>query len=146
VIHTLPRALRARAVVHPQDDARDELHRDRKRERAAPNVAPARAAGNVLIERQARQPTVAGACIEPIEERFHATGVFSFTPALKVWKSTHTSPPARISTASVSSPRAAGLAPMISPSWPNALLWQGQKNWFVSLRHSTAQPRCGHAD
>ena len=62
----------AGAVVHPQKDARDELHDDRESERAAPHVSPARAAGDVFVKCALHELAEAGAVVEPVEERFQS--------------------------------------------------------------------------
>ena len=69
-----PRRLRAGAVGHPQEDAGDDLDGEREGERAAPDVTPARAAGDVFVERLLRELAVAGAGINPVEQRFHPGG------------------------------------------------------------------------
>ena len=127
-VDALPRGLRTRAVRQPEEAAGDHLDHEAERQRAAPDVAPARAAGNVFVERFVDQPLVAGAVVEPVERGLHQTGILSCTPARKFWKVTQTSDPLRISTGSSSRPRGLGLfGSWTLPSRAKLLLWQGQK-------------------
>ena len=54
-VDAFPGGLSAGAVDGPEDEAGDDLHEEAEAERAAPDIAPARAAGNVLVERGVRR-------------------------------------------------------------------------------------------
>src|ERR1043166_3145216 len=81
VINAFPRRLRARAVGHPQKNSRDELDEEREGERAAPDITPARSTRNIFEQRLSGQVNDPRAFVEPGNERFHATGIFSAWPA-----------------------------------------------------------------
>src|SRR4051812_16437927 len=93
VIDTFPGGLRTGAVAHPKKKSRDELDREREDERAAPRVAPARAAGDGLEEHGVEHAAIAGAMVEPVPKGLcHVRGILSAVPAAKFWKRTCTSP------------------------------------------------------
>ena len=116
VVHAFPRRLRTGAVRQPQEHARDELHHEEERQRAAPHVAPARPAGNVFEQNLVQQSLIAGARIEPRTDGrpfvsrllSHYTATLSGEPLRKFWKRTHTSP-SRTTASSSSMPRGLGL-------------------------------------
>ena len=148
-INALPRRLRTGAVSHPEKNSRDELRDETKRQRAAPDVTPARAARNVFVQRLVRQLAEADAVIQPVEQAFHATGIFSALPAWKFWNFTQTSLPLRTSTSSESSARGDGLErSAIFPSAVNVLLWQGQRKLprFGIEIHEAARVRANHVE
>ena len=70
-----PSRMSAGAVGHPKKNAGDDLHEEREHQRAAPNVSPARAAGNPLVQRFMHEAAISRAMIQPVEQfshRFHA--------------------------------------------------------------------------
>ena len=126
-IDAFPRGLRTRAVRHPKEEAREELHGQAKDESAAPDVAPARAARDVFVQGILDDPPVTRSTVEPLEQGFHQTGILSFWPARKFRNLTQISFPFRSSTSSSSRPRGLGLfGSAIWPSRAKRLLWQGQ--------------------
>lgn len=50
IVNALPRRLRTGAVGDPKGEAGDDLDAKAKREGAAPDVTPTRAAGDVFVE------------------------------------------------------------------------------------------------
>src|SRR4051794_37078701 len=146
VVHAFPCGLRTWTVSSPQHESGDHLHKKTKAERAAPHVAPARPARNVLVQRGVHERAKAGAVIEPTEELLHPSGFLSAIPAWNRSYSTSTSlvpPLSSSSTFSGSSPRRLG-PNSFSPSFANPLLWQGHSKRLFAASYSTAQPRCGH--
>ena len=105
-----PRTLGIRAVGGPEHNASDQLHHHREHERAAPDVPPAGATRNALVEHTSEEPAVSCAVVEPAEKISHQTGVFSSRPGRKFWNRTQTSSPLRTSTSSASMSRGLGLA------------------------------------
>ena len=91
VVDALPGGLRAGAVRGPQHHAGDDLHEEAEHQRAAPDVAPARAAGNVFVERVVHERAVAGAMVQPIEEAAHPIGILSAMPVRNRCKPTQIS-------------------------------------------------------
>jgi len=67
-VDALPRGGGTGTVVHPQEQPGDHLDGEGEGERAAPDVAPARAAGHVLVQGGLEEAFVAGAVVEPGEE------------------------------------------------------------------------------
>ena len=65
VIGAFPGRLTAGAIGHPEKQAGDHLHGESKHERAAPDVAPARAAGHSFVERFMQESADAGAIFDP---------------------------------------------------------------------------------
>ena len=68
VINALSHALlRTGAVSHPEKHPRDKLHHQRKSQRAAPDITPARPARNALIQRRAQHPAPPRPLIQPVK-------------------------------------------------------------------------------
>src|SRR5690606_152265 len=143
-VDALPRALGVGAIGGPQKQTRDELDHDRVGQRAAPDVPPAGAAGDPLVQRRLEDVAVPGPMIEPVEESPHTIGTLCSWPGWKFWKRTHTSSPFRISTSSSSIARGLGLAgSAIVPSRANWLRWQGQAKCVAPGARSTKHPAWG---
>ncbi len=80
VEHAFPSGLRTGTVVHPEKQAGDHLRDEHERERAAPHVAPAGAAGNALVECFVHQLAATGAMVQPIEKGLHPLTTLSARP------------------------------------------------------------------
>src|SRR5689334_12889012 len=65
VVDARPGGLRARRVRRHQEDARDDLDRERDRQRAPEDVRPARAADDGLLQSFVKKPMVADSLVEP---------------------------------------------------------------------------------
>src|SRR4051794_2649893 len=85
VVNAFPGRLRTGAVRHPQKNAGNELDRESESQCAPPDIAPARPAGNVLIQSFVNHLPAARAVVKPVKEaggyftRFeglHAAGIF----------------------------------------------------------------------
>ena len=82
IIDAFPGRLRTGAVSHPEKNPGNKLDGERESERAAPNIAPARAAWHIFIEGFVKEFFVAGPVVQPGKQRVHA-GVFFACPAWK---------------------------------------------------------------
>jgi hypothetical protein len=81
VVNAFPCRLRAGAVIHPQEETGDELHRDAEHHRRPPEVSPARAPGYVSVKKISRQLPEPRPFFQPGQLRLHAAVTRSGRPA-----------------------------------------------------------------
>src|SRR5207248_8525607 len=88
VVNALISGLGAGAVVGPEEKPGDELDDEGEEDDAAPGVAPARAAGDVLVEQRLGEGGDAGAVFEPVEDAvLHVMIYKTFFSAVEATKS-----------------------------------------------------------
>ncbi len=71
VVDAFPGGLGGGAVVHPEDDAADELREEKEGDRRRPDVPPRRPAGDGAIQPASNRGTKAGAVLDPRQQCIH---------------------------------------------------------------------------